>query len=825
MSAQQPVGEAGEAPSAGAADTVPHTLVDLLTQRAEQRRDRLAFSFSRDGEERQSSRLTYRELDLRARQIASDLQRRGAAGQRVLVLCPPGLDFAASYFGCLYAGATAVPVHPPLRDHLVDRVESISEDVQPSFALTTTGIQAKIKTTVDGVVRGHPLRWVVSDDVTGDPEWTASDIDADSVAMLQYTSGSTSAPKGVVLTHGNLVHNLETIRQAWKSDFNNPGHGVFWLPPFHDMGLIGGLLETLYVGGSSVLMPPGAFIKRPMRWLEAMSRHQAIISAAPNFAYDLCVALSTPEQRAALDLSAWRAALCGAEPVRTASLQGFADAFAPAGFRLEAFLPVYGLAEATLLVSGGSASAVPVAHYVDRIALGENHVIEVAEEHQTVATLVGCGQPQGGQRVVIVDPETRRECRPDEVGEIWIAGPSVAHGYWGAPEQSEQTFAATLSDTGEGPFLRTGDLGFLRWGELFVTGRRKDLIIIRGSNHYPNDIELTVQNCNPALLRGRGAVFSVEPESAGAEQLVVVQEVDPSRLGESEMAEVIAQIRTAVTERHEVRTHAVVLVQPLQLPTTSSGKIQRSKCKQRFLDGELPVVTEWRTAALESLDSKPEPPPAALAAPAEPQQPGRSAAEIADWLVAHLASELELASTEIDPSRPFAYYGLDSIHAVRPTTALEEWLGGELTPTPAYEYPTIDILAKHLAGVAADAPAGDLGAATTADERARAADEPIAIVGIGCRFPGADGPDEFWRLLAAGVDATSDVPPDRWDVDAFYNPDPSVPGTAVTRRGGFLKQVDQFDYQFWGISPRESEQMDPQQRLLLEVAWEAQIGR
>ncbi|MGD1236893.1 SDR family NAD(P)-dependent oxidoreductase [Mycobacterium seoulense] len=784
------------------------TLVGQLQQRAARYRDKLAFTYSRDGEEKDVSRLSYQQLDAHARQIASTLQSLGATGERVLVLCPPGLDFVAGLFGCLYAGAIAVPMHPPVRDHLVPRVEAIIADAQPGFALSTTEIQARIQPTVDGLVRGRPLRWAVTDTAGDDRPWIPPDIDAGAIAMVQYTSGSTATPKGVVLSHGNLVHNLETIRRTWKAGFDANAHGVFWLPPYHDMGLIGGILETLYVGGTSALMPPGAFIKRPMRWLEAMSRHRAVITAAPNFSYDLCVELSTPEERAALDLSSWSIAMCGAEPVRGATLRGFAEAFAPAGFRPEAFYPVYGLAEATLLVSGGSDAQVPLVRHIDRIALRERRVAEVTAENPSATTLVGCGRPQGGQQVVIVDPETRRPCGADEVGEIWVAGPSVAQGYWQKPEQTEAAFSAHLAGTGDGPFLRTGDLGFLQSGELFVTGRRKDLIIIRGSNHYPEDIELTVQACHPALLRGRGAVFSIAPGPDAAEQLVVVQEVSHQQLGAGELNEIVDAIRTAITEHHEVQVDAVILLAPLRIPTTSSGKVQRSACRQQFLDGQLEAVVEWRAPRLEIHPTA-----------ASPEHAGRSAAELADWFVSQLSSELGIPAADIDPSRPFAYYGLDSVHAIRLTAALESWLGRELSPTLPYEYPTIDLLSRHLAE---EVPASDRTAAPAGDGGgARAADEPIAIIGIGCRFPGADGPSAFWRELSDGVDAISEIPPDRWDADAFYDADPSVPGTSVTRRAGFVPGIDKFDFGFFGISPRESAQMDPQQRLILEVAWEA----
>ncbi len=784
------------------------TLVGQLQNRLARYGEKAAFIYSRDGEKKEVSRLSYRELDSRARRIASSLQQQGAAGERILVLCPPGLDFVAGLFGCLYAGAIAVPVHPPVRDHLVPRVASIIADAQPHFALSNAEMRGRIQATVDGLVKGRPLRWSVTDTGGDQARWVPPDIDAGTVAMVQYTSGSTAAPKGVVLSHGNLVHNLETIQQALKSRCHSDAVGVFWLPPYHDMGLIGGILETLYLCGTTVLMPPNAFIKRPMRWLEAVSRHRGTICAAPNFAYDMCIELSTPEERAALDLSSWSAAMCGAEPVRPATMQGFAEAFAPAGFRPEAFEPVYGLAEATLLVSGGSDSPAPLVLHVDRPPLLERRVVEVAAENRSALTLVGCGRPRGGQEVIIVDPETLRPCAADDVGEIWVAGPSVALGYWGKPEQTEEAFRAHLADTGRGPFLRTGDLGFFRSGDLFVTGRRKDLIIIRGSNHYPEDIELTVQDCHPALMRGRGAVFSVTAGPDVAERLVVVQEVNRYQLGEADLTQIVDTIRTAITEHHEIQADAVVLVDPLRIPTTSSGKVQRSACRQEFLDGQFDVVAEWRA-----------PLPDISPAVASAEHPGRTAAEIEDWLVSQLSGELGIPATDIDPSRPFAYYGLDSVHAVRLTGALEAWLGRELSPTLAYEHPTIDLLSRHLAGKGAvadrtAAPAGDSGGPPPADE-------PIAIIGIGCRFPGADGPAAFWQELSGGVDAISEIPADRWDADAFYDPDPSVPGTSVTRRAGFLPKVDEFDFGFFGISPRESAEMDPQQRLIMEVAWEA----
>jgi phthiocerol/phenolphthiocerol synthesis type-I polyketide synthase C len=792
------------------------TLLDLMRQRAERYRDKVAFDYchhSASGEEHR--RLTYRELDLKARAIASTLQRQGAAGQRVLVLCPSGLDFIAGFFGCIYAGAVAVPVHPPLHSRVIGRVASIVADAQADFVLTTAELQAELKAVVDDLADGRSLHWCAVDAVipAAAVEWIVPEVDASATALVQYTSGSTSSLKGVTVTHRNLLHNLDAICGAWGHGDDN-AIGVFWLPLHHDMGLIGSILEALYVGCTIFLMPPEAFIERPMRWLEALSRHRGTITAAPNFAYELCVERSSGEERAALDLSNWSTAMCGAEPVRAATLQRFADAFRSAGFRPEAFNPVYGLAEATLLVSGAPDWAAPVVRHVDGVALREHHVVNVPPEHPAATPFVGCGRAQRGHEIVIVDPVTRLPSVAGQVGEIWHAGGSIAQGYWGKPAETAETFSAFLvttgTDTGKGPYLRTGDLGFQLEGELFITGRLKDLIVIRGRNYYPEDIEASVQDSHPALLRGRGAAFSVTPRSSPAEQLVVVQEVDRDRICDVDVSDVIDALRTAITEHHQIQPSAIVLVEPARIPTTSSGKIRRSRCRQRFLDGDLEVFGQWHAPSL--LDPQPD----ARPGDAAPGGDGRGAGEIAAWIVSQLSQQLGLSPLEIDTSQQFAHYGLDSVHAIRLTAALEAWLGRELSPTLPYEYPTIHLLSKHLAGRPDADERTVVAAQTDGGGQTEGPDEPIAIIGIGCRFPGADGPAAFWRLLSDGVDAVTEVPPDRWDVDAAE--------TTTTRWGGFLDQVDQFDAQFFGISPREAARMDPQQRLLLEVAWEAMEG-
>ena len=669
--------------------TPPETLGDALARATRRHGDKTAFTYSRDGEE-ESARITYRQLDHRARAIGSALRHRDTAAGRALVLCPSGLDFIAAIFGCFYAGTVAIPLHPPVHTRLMSRVTSIMADAQTDFVLTTAAVQSELKPVIDEMPGGALLQWCAVDadvayDDTAEPVFP--EIASDATAFVQYTSGSTGTPKGVQLTHANLLANLEDMHRLVKGD---EVRLASWLPLHHDMGLIGATFEVVYAGGTGFLMPPSAFIQRPMRWLETISRYRANVSVAPNFAYDLCVERSTVEDRTRLDLSPWTFALSGAEPVRAATIERFADAFAPAGFRQKAFLPVYGLAEATLLVSGETnRNAAPIVRRIDRIALRENRVTSVPSDHPSAMSIVGCGPAADSQEIIIVDPVTRNRCTPDEVGEIWIAGPNVALGYWGRAAETEETFAAQTSDADAGRYLRTGDLGFLDAdGELFVTGRLKDVVIIRGRNYHPSDIEFTVQETHPGLLNGRGAAFSVFPES-GPEQLVVVQEVDRQQIADADAEKVMATIRAAITADHQIRPHAILLVTVLGIPTTSSGKIRRRACKQEFIDGRLEAFAQWR------VPEHPQPVTAPVAEPLE--QSRRSAKDIEAWLVEQLAADLGMAPTEIDTTQPFAYYGLDSVRSMQLMMVLETWIGREISPTLGYTYPTIQMLADHLA--------------------------------------------------------------------------------------------------------------------------------
>jgi acyl-CoA synthetase (AMP-forming)/AMP-acid ligase II len=602
------------------ADTLPNTrhhgavvhetLVDLLRWRAERQPDQIAYTFLLDGET-DEARISYQELDRRARAIGALLQDLNASGERALLLYPPGLDFIAAFFGCLYAGVIAVPAYPPTSARmdrmLPRRLRAIAEDAKPLVALTTTEIQPLgAALAAQDAVFGR-FRWLATDTLADDRAdgWQPPTISAATLAFLQYTSGSTSTPKGVMLSHGNLLANELMIQQGFGHTEAAPEKLtiVGWLPLYHDMGLIGNVLQPLYLGAHCVLMSPLLFLQRPLRWLQAISRYRAHTSGGPNFAYELCVQKIAPEKRAELDLSSWKVAFNGAEPVRASTIAAFSEAFAPYGFRREAFYPCYGLAEASLFVTGGLPSEPPVLYSVQAAALEQHRVIPAATDDPGSRVLVSSGRAWLDEQVAIVDPESCRRCAPDQVGEIWASGPHIAQGYLGRPAESSHTFQARIADTGEGPFLRTGDLGFLKDGELFVTGRIKDMIIIDGRNHYPQDIELTVEQAHPAIRSGCCAAFAIDV--AGAERLVVVAEIDrhykPARQASGEIAadpaaliqaegEAIARtIRRAVAEQHDLNVHAVQLLKLGGVAKTSSGKIQRHACRAGFLEGTLDV--------------------------------------------------------------------------------------------------------------------------------------------------------------------------------------------------------------------------------------------
>jgi amino acid adenylation domain-containing protein len=642
------------------------TLVELLRRRAGEQPELAGYSFLLDGDA-EEARLTYADLDRRARGLGAALQRLGAPGERALLLYPPGLDYVAAFFGCLYAGMAAVPAYPPRPNRPSPRVRSIIENAAPRVILTTAALRPKLESVLQ-VPAG--TEWLVTDDplrpAAGAAElaaladaWRDPGVEPAALAFLQYTSGSTAAPKGVMLSHANLLHNLELIRACFAQTERE--RTVIWLPPYHDMGLIGGILEPLFAGYPVTLLSPLAFLQQPVRWLRAITRTRATTSGGPNFAYELCVQKISEEQRSELDLSSWSLAFNGAEPIRPETLERFAAAFEPCGFRREAFYPCYGLAESTLLVSGGRRGTGASVRAFAAAALEQHRAERVAEgatdEARTLTASGAAADPTPGYpEIAIVRPESAERCGAGEVGEIWVQGPSVAQGYWGQPEETARTFGATLPDT-EGKFLRTGDLGFVDSGELFVTGRLKDLIILRGRNHYPQDIELTVERSHPALRPGCVAAFAVE--RAGEERLAVMVEVHREhRHGDVE--EIVAAIRRAVADEHEVTPDGVVLLKPASLPKTSSGKVQRHACRAAYLDGSLPAVATWTAAG--EIDA------AAL---------GEEAGDdLVHWLAAEVARRSGMpAGSTVDPRQSIASHALDSLATIELMHAIERRTG------------------------------------------------------------------------------------------------------------------------------------------------------
>ncbi len=675
------------------------TLADMLEYRASQHPERVAFVY--EEESGHVNDFTYAKLDLRARAIAAWLAERTEPGDRVLLVYPPGLEFIAAFFGCVYAGVLPVPATYPKPRRPMPRLDSIVADCHPRLVLTHSS-------SLDGLaLEGQSpairdLVWEPTDHFASSrgEEFQAVTRKTEDIAFLQYTSGSTSDPRGVMVSHGNLLHNLQAICEGFAiKDYG--GHekvpiGVFWLPAYHDMGLIGGILSPILVGGTSYLLAPTTFLRRPLRWLELLSRVEADISGAPNFGYKLVVEKTNPAERAELNLKSWRLAFCGAEPIHPETLNNFSDAFAEAGFNSSAFYPCYGLAEVTLLATGGKGPSGPRILYVDRQELGSHRGVRVESSHPRAQALVGCGTALNDNLVKIVDPKTGAECEEGVVGEIWVCGGSVALGYWNQDELNKEIFQASLPGDGQQNYLRTGDLGFYLDGQLYVTGRLKDVIIIRGRNHYPHDIEHTAQHAHEAV--DMGAAFSVEGEHE--EQLIVVHQLRREHR-KADKKKVLRDIRKRIVDEHELDPHAIFLIRPVSLPITSSGKVQRNLCREQYLNGQLSIVGEWINRPVAEEDNTER--EAVLAASTRflenvgQENSADLAAEIQRWLIAWLTERANLTPGTMTPTTPFAELGIDSLTAVEISLELDQILGLRLPPMMIWSHPDPGALADYLA--------------------------------------------------------------------------------------------------------------------------------
>src|SRR5262245_387406 len=564
------------------------TLIDSLRYWTEQQPQEVAYIYT-DGEAEESS-LTYEQFDRHARAIAARLVDLKMTGERALLLYPPGLEFVVAWFGCLYAGVVAVPAYPPRRNRNMQRIEAISDDCAAKVALTEHDVLDRIEDLLDEAPRLKQLTWLATDRIADSDGagWNPPLIRPDALAMLQYTSGSTGTPKGVMLAHSNLMHNVQIICYSFEP--SRKSVGMSWLPTYHDMGLVGGVLMAMFFGRPAVLMSPMAFLQKPIRWLRGITKYGVTVSGGPNFAYELCTEKITDDQLPGLDLSKWEVAFNGAEPVRADTLARFSERFGPYGFRPETHYPCYGMAETTLIVTGSYKGRPKIIRNFDARKLDAKQVAAAKSGAAGGRELVGCGHVLPDEQVRIVDPDTGRELPADRIGEIWVNSPSVAQGYWNNAAATEQSFLARIAGSNDGPFLRTGDLGFLQDGELFVTGRIKDLIIIRGVNRYPQDIEMTVERASERIQPQAVGAFAVD--MAGRERLIILAEVERAR--RDDWSDVIAAVRKAVTAEHELPPDAVVLVRFGSVPKTSSGKIQRHACREEFLSGSLQIIQQWR---------------------------------------------------------------------------------------------------------------------------------------------------------------------------------------------------------------------------------------
>jgi acyl-CoA synthetase (AMP-forming)/AMP-acid ligase II len=653
----------------------PASVVELFRARAQAHPDRDAIVLL-DDKGGVAERMTFQDVDAHARSVAALLAQDLSPGDRALLVYLPGREFLAAFLGCLYAGVVAVPVVPPIPGQSPTRLARLAEAAEPARTLTTGALAAYLRAEPSLAAALPPL--LATDHEPPAPgAWKPPPLDPESLAFLQFTSGSTSDPKGVLLTHANLLHNLGVIRDGFRVTESTVG--VFWLPVYHDMGLIGGVLEPLAAGSTLIQMSPLAFVKKPLLWLQAITAFGGTIAGAPNFAYQLCVDKVPEHERSGLDLSSWEVAFCGAEPVRESTLAAFEKAYAPYGFRAEAWLPVYGMAEATLLVTGARAPGPRKVFVADRASLDVGAPVPSAPGARSAA-LVGCGQALGGQDLAVVRPDTGEKLPDRTVGEIWLRGPSVAAGYRlpGGAIDAERFTART--DAGDGPYLRTGDLGFLDKDELYVTGRLKDLIIVAGRNVYPQDVEATAEAAHPELRHGCAAAFGVAAEDG--ERLAVVAEIrrdaDPSAADQA-----VRSLRSAIARAHGSPPALVLVTAPHSVPKTTSGKIRRGEVRRLVLEGRIHALASYTepgaaTAGL-GLDDR------------------RSVDEVLAWLCMAVARHVGIPAVDVPVDVGVVEQGLSSLQLAELCGELEEWLARPVDIMHVCDQPDLRNLAAHLA--------------------------------------------------------------------------------------------------------------------------------
>lgn len=647
-------------------ETLWSTLVDVLQWRASNQPYKTAYIYLSDGESQEET-MTYLDVDTQAKAIASNLLNQNLQGHNVLLMYHSGLEFISAFFGCLYAGVTAIPVYPPKKNNHASRLDSIIASSQAQAVLTTEKIESIKKDSSEAL---SSLPWIKTDSIESSTSenYKRPKISPSDVAFLQYTSGSTSAPKGVMVTHENIMENERMIKDAFEHDASSIVVG--WLPIFHDMGLIGNLIQPAYAGVPYIQMAPKAFLEKPVRWLKAISNYNATTSGGPNFAFEHCIHKIQDEDMQGIDLSTWKVAFNGAEPIQASTLKRFTEKFAKYGFKESAFFPCYGMAETTLFVTGHTK---PQYDEIDSHSLETGHISKGTSDKTSL--LVSSGKNVDGQELKIVNPNTLDECQHNEVGEIWVAGKHVAAGYFQLEEKTKESFNATLKETNEGPFLRTGDLGYLREdGELFVTGRAKDVIIINGKNHYPQDIELTVEQSDTKIQPFATAAFSIQEN--GEERVVIATEIQRQFMRSADLESLAEHIAKEVTTRHELTVEAVCILRPMSIPKTSSGKIQRNATQHKFLNQELKILLEWQANQLKETAERP------IVAPETEEE---------ETLVAIWKEVLE--TDDVSTTDDFFSLGGNSLIATQIISRIDDEFGVEMSFQDLFDVATIKELA------------------------------------------------------------------------------------------------------------------------------------
>ena len=778
------------------------TLVEVLKWRAEHQKDSVIYNYVefKNNDEIIEKKVSFKKFYDDSLKIASLLQSINAQNEKVILLFQPSLEYINAFFGCLYAKAVAVPTYPPLSKRLIPLITTIAEDSGAKYILTNSSVFDKIKLPEDSPLKD--LEWIEIDKIELTNDYQSCEIEENDIAFLQYTSGSTSSPKGVMVSQGNLLQNSKIINKRFG--LGPESYMVSWLPPYHDMGLIGSMLQPLYAGFPCSLMTPFDFFQKPFRWLKMISHYKATISGAPNFAYDLCVDKVSAEQKLGLDLSSWICAYNGSEPVYHLTLDRFVENFKICGFDFKSFFPCYGLAEGTLFVAGNYN---PEYIAVDKTELANNKVLKFDEFDNTGKTqrLVSCGEVYECPQIAIVNSDTNEECTGEEIGEIWIKSASNTHGYWNKEEITNQIFDA-YTKAGKGSFIRTGDLGFTLDDKLYVTGRLKELIIIRGKNFYPQDIEKVVCQSHSGIRTNRVAAFSVSENEI--EKLVITAEFKP--IPDQNYDEVFQSISLNVSEHFQLKAEYICLIMPASLMVTTSGKIKRKAMRQAFLANELRVLKQWNRSenALqlnESVSTN-----GAIELSLESDEKG-----IVEWLIQRVASKLKIDSSEIDIKTPLGAYGLESVDAMSLSGEIEAAMEIDFPPTAIYENPSISDLCKLILEKTKNIKSDSI--VDLYEKHHSIEVEDVAVIGFDGIYPQSDSKEELWNNLINSVDCISEVPEDRWNWKDYAS---NKENTSI-RWGGFSNDMNNFDADFFGISISESKSIDPQHRKMLELVWRA----